>query len=137
MAQVTMSVSDVLGAQGGSNNHNQENDGRRPNNSPRTGRGNNNGVGNQDTTRLDTMRELIENGEIRGNNIINQVDDNTQVIFRRDTGPNAHPIGQRYPNPVDHYNIEFQTRGSSGKWRPRHTFHIIIDELGNIIDTFW
>jgi hypothetical protein len=35
-----MSVSDVLGAQGGSN-HNQENDGRRPNNSARTGRGNN------------------------------------------------------------------------------------------------
>jgi hypothetical protein len=39
-----MSVSDVLGAQGGSNNHNQENGGRRPNNDARTGSENSNQI---------------------------------------------------------------------------------------------
>ena len=86
---------------------------------------------------LETMINLLRKGKRKGHNIITQTDDDTQIIFRRDVGSHAHPIRPRFPNPVDHYNIEIQTRGSSGRWKSRASFHIIIDALGNVIDTFW
>ena len=58
------------------------------------------------------MKSLIKNGKIKGNNIISKIDDNTQVLFRKDTGKNAHPIKPKYPNAVDLYNVEIQTKTS-------------------------
>ncbi|MRX73031.1 hypothetical protein GJU40_12855 [Bacillus lacus] len=85
---------------------------------------------------LDKIKSLIKNGKIKGNNIISKIDDNTQVIFRKDTGKNAHPIKPKYPNAVDHYNVEIQTKTSAGKWKSRESYHIIVDKNGNIIDRF-
>jgi hypothetical protein len=83
---------------------------------------------------LDEIKSLIKKGEIKGNNIICKIDDNTQVIFRKDTGSYAHPIRPKYPNPVDHFNIEIQTKTSAGKWKSRESYHIVVDKNGNIID---
>ncbi|MDO7908784.1 polymorphic toxin-type HINT domain-containing protein [Paenibacillus sp. JX-17] len=85
---------------------------------------------------LDKLKSLIKNGKIKGNNIISKIDDNTQVIFRKDTGIKAHPIKPKYPNAVEHYNVEIQTKTSAGKWKSRDSYHIIVDSNGNIIDRF-
>lgn len=88
-------------------------------------------------TNLDKIKQIIKNGEIKGNNIISKIDDNTQVIFRSDTGANAHPIrSQGYEQPVNHYNIEIQTKTVAGKWKSKWSYHIILDNEGNIIDFF-
>jgi len=85
---------------------------------------------------LDKIKSLIKKGEIKGNNIISKIDDKTQVIFRKDTGKNAHPIKPKYPNAVDHYNVEIQTKTSAGKWKSRESYHIVVDKSGKIIDRF-
>jgi enoyl reductase-like protein len=86
---------------------------------------------------VDYFKKLIKNGEIKGNNIISKVDDNTQIVFRQDTGVNAHKMTTKgYPQAVDHYNIEVQTLTPAGKWKSKFSYHIILDELGNIIDSF-
>ena len=86
---------------------------------------------------VDYFNKLIKNGEIKGNNIIGKIDDNTQIVFRQDTGVNAHKMTTRgYPEVVDHYNIEVQTLTPAGKWKSKFSYHIILDELGNIIDSF-
>ena len=83
--------------------------------------------------KLHEIKTLIKNGEVKGKNIISQIDGNTQMVFRNDTGVNAHPVKPKgYINPVDHYNVEIQTKTPAGKW----SYHIIFDEKGNIIDTF-
>ncbi len=41
-----------------------------------------------------------------------------------------------YDNPVNHINIEIQVKSSSGKYKPKWDFHIILDNLGNVIDSF-
>ncbi len=88
------------------------------------------------TSALDEFKTLIKNGEVKGNNIICKVDDNTQIIFRKDTGDDAHPIKPKYPDATDHYNVEIQKKTSAGKWKSKASFHIVIDENGNIIDKF-
>ncbi|KZZ83921.1 hypothetical protein [Bacillus sp. SJS] len=85
---------------------------------------------------LDQMKSLIKNGKVKGNNIISKIDDNTQVIFRKDTGKNSHPIRPKYPNAVEHYNVEIQTKTSAGKWKSRESYHIIVDNNGKVIDRF-
>lgn len=82
---------------------------------------------------LNNLKDLIKNGQVSGNNIISKIDDNTQILFRRDTGSNAHPIKPDYPDPVDHYNIEIQIKNSNGKWKSTSSYHIIVDKNGNII----
>ncbi|URN93493.1 MAG: RHS repeat-associated core domain-containing protein [Candidatus Pristimantibacillus lignocellulolyticus] len=85
---------------------------------------------------LDKMKSLIKNGKKKGNNIISKIDEKTQVIFRKNTGKNAHPIKPKYPNAVDHYNVEIQTKTSAGKWKSRESYHIIVDKNGKVIDRF-
>ena len=86
---------------------------------------------------LTEMKNILKNGEIKENNIIAPLDENTQVIFRNDTGANAHPIhSQGYDNPVNHYNIEIQVKTQAGKWKSKWSYHIIFDEFGVIIDYF-
>lgn len=85
---------------------------------------------------ISELKRLIGKGEIKGNNIISPVDNNTQVIFRKDTGSNAHPIRPKYPEPMNHYNVEIQKKTQAGKWKSKESFHIIIDKNGNIIDRF-
>ena len=72
-----------------------------------------------------------------GKNIISQIDEITKVIFRMDIGENAHPIQSKgYLEPINHINIEIQRLGQNGKYSSKWDYHIIIDDFGNIIDTF-
>ncbi len=92
---------------------------------------------NEETDVLEQIYELIKGGEIKDNNIISRIDDDSQIIFRKDTGDHAHSIKSRgYDDVVEHYNIEIQTKTLGGKWKRRWSYHIIIDILGNIIDVF-
>ena len=87
---------------------------------------------------INFIKGLIENAEIKENNIISKIDDNTQIIFRRDKGDYAHPIRSHgYNTPINHYNIEIQ------KYSEKHhqmqtcrNYHIIVDEKNKIIDIF-
>ncbi|HBS48565.1 TPA: hypothetical protein DEO28_01530 [Candidatus Dependentiae bacterium] len=58
-------------------------------------------------------------------------DDQTKVIFRRGTGARAHSIGNKYPKPVDHYNIEIQEAIAKDDYIPIYDQHIIIED-GNV-----
>ncbi len=89
------------------------------------------------TTTIEQLKEYINHGEIKGNNIISQIDDNTQIIFRNDTGEFAHPINSHgYSTAVNHYNIEIQTKTPSGRWKSKWSYHIILDNTGNVIGAF-
>lgn len=79
----------------------------------------------------------MKNGKRAKNNIIYQIDDNTQIIFRRDTGLNAHPISSHgYTKDQDHYNVEIQEKNSAGKWKHKWSYDIIIDDQGHVIKSF-
>ncbi|WP_242860910.1 hypothetical protein [Defluviitalea phaphyphila] len=41
-----------------------------------------------------------------------------------------------YKDAVDHYNIEIQTKTPAGKWKSKWSYHIVLDELKNVIDFF-
>lgn len=63
--------------------------------------------------------------------------ENTKVIFRMDVGENAHSMEMYgYSNPVNHINIEIQVKASSGKYKPKWNFHMILDNLGEVSDSF-
>ena len=66
------------------------------------------------------------------------LDDGTKVIFRRDIGEHAHPIGKDYPTPVDHYNIEIHASNPArpGKFIPQENVHIVVDESLQPVDIF-
>lgn len=72
-----------------------------------------------------------------GKNIISQLDETTKVIFRMDVGDSAHKIlSKGYTEPVNHINIEIQKLGQNGSYKPKWDFHIVLDELGEVIDSF-
>ena len=81
------------------------------------------------------MVDLLKSG--KRNNIISKIDDETQIIFREDTGANAHPMKTKgYEQAIDHYNIEIQTKTPAGKWKAKWSYHIVLDKFKNIIDFF-
>ena len=81
----------------------------------------------------------MKKGEITpdGRNIITQLDEKTKVIFRMDVGENAHTIVSKgNDTPINHINIEIQKLSQNGKYKPKWDFHIILDDLGNVKDSF-
>ena len=83
--------------------------------------------------------DIMKSGNMTadGRNIITQLDENTKVIFRMDVGENAHSMEMYgYSNPVNHINIEIQVKASSGKYKPEWNFHMILDNLGEVSDSF-
>ena len=103
------------------------------------GDGNGDGRESDNQNGLDDVISLMQEGEITedGRNIITHLDDGATVIFRWDVGDNAHAIeSQGYPNPVDHVNIEIQTPTPRGVNKIRWDFHIILNDLGEVLRTF-
>ena len=81
-----------------------------------------------------TQEDVIYNDGI---NTVTQLDEKTKVIFRMDVGKNAHSIEKYgYRNPVNHINIEIQVKASSGKYKTKWDFHMILDNLGKASDSF-
>jgi RHS repeat-associated protein len=64
------------------------------------------------------------------------LDDGTKILIRKDVGTKAHPIGTKYPNPVDHFNIEihYPRKGLPGRYKLGSDFHLILDKAGNVVD---
>lgn len=88
---------------------------------------------------LDDIIDILKSGNMTsdGRNIITQLEDNTKVIFRMDVGEYAHSMEMYgYSNPVNHINIEIQAKSSNGKYKPKWNFHIILDDLGKVSDSF-
>jgi hypothetical protein len=57
----------------------------------------------------------------------------SKVIFRKDFGAKAHPIGAKYPNPVNHYNIEIHSPYRNS-YQQVENYHLIVDTAGKVID---
>ena len=54
-----------------------------------------------------------------------------------DIGEYAHPIiSKGYDTPINHINIEIQQLGQNGEYKPKWDFHIILDEFGEVQDSF-
>ena len=88
---------------------------------------------------FNSVVDLIKRGTktADGKNIITMLDDETKVIFRMDVGENAHRmINYGYIEPVNHVNIEIQSKSAAGKWATKWNYHIILDELGNVEKSF-
>lgn len=83
--------------------------------------------------------DIMKSGDMTsdGINIVTQLDEKTKVIFRMDVGKNAHSIEKYgYRNPVNHINIEIQVKASSGKYKTKWDFRMILDNLGKVSDSF-
>ena len=54
-----------------------------------------------------------------------------------DVGENANSMDMYgYNNTVNHISIEIQVKGSSGNYKPEWNFYMILDDLGEVIDSF-
>lgn len=104
------------------------------------GAGKGNESGNKSgSSSVNDIVDIMKSGNMTadGRNIITQLDENTKVIFRMDVGENAHSMEMYgYSNPVNHINIEIQVKASSGKYKPKWNFHMILDNLGEVSDSF-
>ncbi len=81
----------------------------------------------------------MKNGKMTadGKNIINQIDDNTKLIFRMDVGGDAHKMPKYgYTSPTNHINIEIQTLNAAGDWKTKWDYHIMLDNLGQVENKF-
>lgn len=88
---------------------------------------------------IDDIVDIMKSGKKISDerNIIIQLDDNSKVIFRIDVGKNAHSMEMyAYSNPINHINIEIQVKLSSRKYKPKWNFHMILDDLGEVIVSF-
>ena len=86
--------------------------------------------------RVRLLLELAARGARDGKQIISRLDDGTEVVFRRDIGPDAHRILPRYPDPVDHWNIEVQAPrvGRSGRYQVVLKVHVVVDARNKVVD---
>ena len=81
------------------------------------------------------LQDALSNAKRVDDRLETMVDDH-KVIFRQDTGAKAHPLGAKYPNPVDHYNVEIHAprKGRPGKFDQILDGHLIVDSNGKVVD---
>jgi RHS repeat-associated protein len=85
------------------------------------------------------LKDILSNAKRVGDRLESTLEDGTKVIFRQDIGNKAHPIGTKYPNPVDHYNIEVHAPipGRPGRYNQVGDAHIIVDTTGKATDIIY
>ena len=86
----------------------------------------------QTSKTINCVMDMLKQGKRVGQNIITQINDTTQIIFRND----CHPIKPTYVDPVNHINIEIQILNSADKWTTKWNMHIILDEFGKAIEKY-
>ena len=71
------------------------------------------------------------------NQLMYTLDDGTRLIFRKDFGDKAHPIGNIFQGKgaIDHYNIEVQIPRANGSVRIIENLHIVPNSSGGF--TWW
>lgn len=63
------------------------------------------------------------------------LEDGTKLVFR---DKHSHAIRPKYPNPVEHYNIDVLTPSRSpGRYDTVLNLHIVVDRAGNVIDLIY
>lgn len=83
---------------------------------------------------LNESRRRLEkkNNKTTGNYVKNMretyVDDNLKVLFFKHFNKDAHPIGNEYPYPVNHYNIKLHQRIAGGRWEEIINAHLIYNQ---------
>lgn len=90
------------------------------------------------TSKVDDIVDMMRQGKKTpdGRRIIYQQDEKTIIIFGLDLNENAHPLrNQGYKDPVNHMNIEIQTRSDSGRTYTKWDMHMILDKIGKVTDT--
>ena len=95
------------------------------------------GPGGMGAKKSDEILALLKKSKRVENRLESVMEDGTKIIFRRDLGTNAHPIGGRYLTPVEHYNIEFHSPNRSGGYTKTHNFHIIMDQNGRVVENYY
>lgn len=90
-----------------------------------------------EASKLKYISSLISNGRVEGNSIFYNLDDKTQIIFRKDFGEKSHPILPKYPTATNHYNIEIQKYSEKRhQFKTWKDYHIIVDNNNKVIDYF-
>lgn len=82
----------------------------------------------------DLIKDIIENANIQSythKQIIRTLEDETQIIIRKDFGENAHSLGKPFNEKMDHYNLEIQVPFKNG-YKTIENIHIIPTEKGYI-----
>jgi RHS repeat-associated protein len=82
---------------------------------------------------LNVIEKALKSAKQVGDRLEATLKDGSKVIFRKDFGPKAHPIGSKYPNPVNHYNIEIHVPYRGG-YKVTLDVHVIVDSAGKVID---
>jgi RHS repeat-associated protein len=82
------------------------------------------------------LEEIIKRTRKIDGRLETSLDDGSKIIFRRDIGQNAHPIGKKYQNPVDHFNIEIHkpVKNHLGRFKQTKDVHIIVNDKLEVID---
>ncbi len=82
------------------------------------------------------LLDALSQAQQVGDRLEATLDDGAKLIFRQDIGAKAHPIGSKYPQPVDHYNVEIHkpVPGRPGRFKQVGDLHLILDVAGNVID---
>jgi hypothetical protein len=87
----------------------------------------------------DELSKLLQQAQPvgkKGNQVGLVLSNNVKLLFRRDVGIHAHSIGKKYPNPVDHYNIEIHIPERSGNYENFYNYHIILDHNKKLVEYF-
>jgi hypothetical protein len=94
------------------------------------------GAGAVEGANANVLREVFEKATPtsgRSNQLMTVLDDGTKVIFRKDFGAQAHPVGGPFQGKgaIDHYNIEIQApRTSSSGVKTIENIHLVPDGQG-------
>ena len=85
---------------------------------------------------INKLKAVINSSKNVGGRLETKLEDGSKVIFRKDFGKSAHPIRPKFPNSVNHYNIEIHKpiRGQPNRFEQVYDGHIIVDSKGKVID---
>jgi RHS repeat-associated protein len=121
-----LAVSSSGGGSGGSSNTS----------SPSSNTGGNSSTGSTSNNPKDILKKLLEQAKQHPSGRLEiDLDDGGKIVIHKDFGADAHPIGSRYPNDVDHYNIVvMKPDRTPGRFQEEANLHVIMDDLGNVID---
>jgi len=79
------------------------------------------------------LQKALKTAKQVGDRLEATLKDGSKVVFRKDFGAKAHPIGSKYLNPVNHYNIEIHVPYRGG-YKIALDAHVIVDSAGKVID---
>ncbi len=93
-----------------------------------------NSVSNSGSKNLNNIKGKLSNAKNVNGRLETMLPDGGKVTFHQQ---HSHPIGAKYPNSVDHYNVRVWKPLGNGRYKETFNGHIIIDNMGNVTDYFY